>query len=162
METVFWGKDHGSLAMEGWPLQWFIFNTNIRWLKCFWRWQALFFRQKCDKESIGQAGERTLLHISVVFFSSYKLPKTVTVTTLLFSGPVTLLCGTFLFMWLSEGPVQLLDCRIDMPSTAQLAYPITPVHQWWDSGSWVLDIFKFSFDRWVNQGAGYCSSPIWM
>ena len=34
--------------------------------------------------------------ISEVFFSSYKLPKTVTVTTLLLFGHVMLLCGKFL------------------------------------------------------------------
>ena len=34
--------------------------------------------------------------ISAVFFSSYKLSKTVRVTALLLSGHVTLLCGTFL------------------------------------------------------------------
>ena len=38
-----------------------------------------------------------LLHIQLLYlFSSYKLLKTVTVTTLLLFGPVTLLCGTFL------------------------------------------------------------------
>ena len=36
--------------------------------------------------------------ITVVYFSSYKLPKTVTVTMLLLFGHVTLLCGTFLFI----------------------------------------------------------------
>ena len=46
--------------------------------------------------------------ITAVFFSSYKLPKTVTVTMLWllfysYFGPVTLLCGTFLFVLLSEG-----------------------------------------------------------
>ena len=41
-------------------------------------------------------------------FSSYKLTTTVTVTLLLF-GPVTLLCGTFLCIKLSEGRVQLSD-----------------------------------------------------
>ena len=33
-----------------------------------------------------------------VFFSSYKLPKTLTVTMLLLFGPVSLLCETFLFI----------------------------------------------------------------
>ena len=36
--------------------------------------------------------------IAAVFFSSYKLPKTVRVTMLLLFGPVELLCGTFLFI----------------------------------------------------------------
>ena len=45
------------------------------------------------------------LHISAVFFSSYKLPKTVTFTMLRYYGHVTLLCGTFVFNYLSEGPV---------------------------------------------------------
>ena len=54
--------------------------------------------------------------ISVVFSFSYKLPKTVTVTTLLLFGPVMLHHGTFLFIWLGEGPVQFSDCAIDTPS----------------------------------------------
>ena len=46
-------------------------------------------------------------------FSSYKLQKTVTVTTLLLFGHVTLLCGKFLFIELSEGPVHLSECMTD-------------------------------------------------
>ena len=47
--------------------------------------------------SVGQAGGQTLLHVQLWYlFSSYKLPKTVAVTTLLLFGPVTLLCATFL------------------------------------------------------------------
>ena len=57
----------------------------------------------------------------MVSFSTYKLPKTVTVTLLLF-GSVTLLCGTFLFIKLSEGPVQSSDCTTP-PPYAQLAHP---------------------------------------
>ena len=53
-------------------------------------------------------------HTAVVFVSSYKLSKTVTVTTLLLFGYVTL-CGKFLSVKLSEGPVQLSDCTIDTP-----------------------------------------------
>ena len=53
----------------------------------------LFFRHKSDEESVGQVGGRTdaSLCTTAVFFSSYKLPKTV---TLLF-GYVKLLSGTF-------------------------------------------------------------------
>ena len=51
---------------------------------------------------------------TVVFFhSSYKLPKTLTVTTLLLFGHVTLLCGKLLFIKLSDRPVQLSDCQTD-------------------------------------------------
>ena len=39
-------------------------------------------------------------HITAVFFSSHKLPKTLLVTTLLLFGPVTLLRGTFLFYFI--------------------------------------------------------------
>ena len=82
----------------------------------------LFFGQKCDEASGGQTGGQTgrqtggqtLLPISVVFFSSYKLPKTVTVTTLLLFGHVTLLFGTFLFIKLSDGSV-LTDRPTDTP-----------------------------------------------
>ena len=58
-------------------------------------------------------GERTDAspRSAVVFFSSYKLQKTVTVTTLLLFGHVTLLCGKLLFTMLS----QLLDCQTNMP-----------------------------------------------
>ena len=55
----------------------------------------------------GRTGRRTDAspHTAVVVFSSYKLPKTVTVTTLLLFGHVTLLCRKFLCIKLSEGPV---------------------------------------------------------
>ena len=44
-------------------------------------------------------------HITAVFFSSYKMPKTLPVTMWLLFGPVTLLFGTFVFILLSEGSV---------------------------------------------------------
>ena len=57
----------------------------------------LFFGQKCGEELVGQAGGQTLLHVQLRYsFYSHKLPKTVTVSTLLLFGPVALLCGTFL------------------------------------------------------------------
>ena len=31
------------------------FNTDTQWVQTFCHWQTLFFRQKCDKESVGQA-----------------------------------------------------------------------------------------------------------
>ena len=72
------------------------------------------FQQKCDEESVGQVGGQTLLHIQLRYFFPYKLLKTVTVTMLLLFGSVTLLCGTFLFIYLSERPVQLSGDAIDM------------------------------------------------
>ena len=68
---------------------------------------------------------------AVVFFSSYKLPKTAKVTMLLLFGHVTLLCGKFLFILLSEGPVQLSDCTIDTPSIckAGLSFHTGSVHK---------------------------------
>ena len=63
----------------------------------------------------------TILESDFRFLLRYVFPhirvKTVTVTTLLLFGHVTLPCGTFLFILLSEGPVLLLDCLIDTPST---------------------------------------------
>ena len=56
--------------------------------------------RKCE-ELEGQ----TLLRILLWYIFPHKLPKTVTVTTLLLFGLVTLLCGTFLFILVSEGPV---------------------------------------------------------
>ena len=46
-------------------------------------------------------------HLTATFFSSYKLPETWTLTTLLLFGPVTLLCGTFPCIFLSGGTVKL-------------------------------------------------------
>ena len=47
--------------------------------------------------------------ITVVFFSSYKSPKTLTITTFVLFGPVMLLCrlkcGIFLLYLMSEGSV---------------------------------------------------------
>ena len=45
------------------------------------------------RRRVSRTGRRT---DAAVFFTLYKLPKTVTVTTLLLFGNVTLLCGTFL------------------------------------------------------------------
>ena len=72
--------------------------------------QDAFFRSEMWLR-VGRTGGRSDASpgTSDVLFSSYKLPKTV--TTLLLFGPVTLLCGTFLFIKLSEGPVLLSDCQ---------------------------------------------------
>ena len=51
---------------------------------------------------------------AAIFFSSS--PKKVTVTMLPLFCSGTLLCGRFLFIKLSEGPVQLTDNQIDTPS----------------------------------------------
>ena len=59
-----------------------------------------------------------------IFSSSYKLPKTVTVTTLLLFGHVTLLGGKFLFIKLSEGPVKLSDYQT-YPFINIIGLPIT-------------------------------------
>ena len=67
-----------------------------------------FFGQKRDYELVGQAGEQMLLHLYLLYFfhhTSCQGPLPVTVTTLLLFGHVTLLCGTFLYILLSEGPV---------------------------------------------------------
>ena len=45
-----------------------LFSSQIQWVKVFCRWQALFFGQKCDEESVGQAGGWTLLHIQLWYF----------------------------------------------------------------------------------------------
>ena len=56
---------------------------------------------------VGRTGRRTDTSpcTAAVFFPSYKLPKTVTVTTVLLFGQAVLLCGTFLSILLGEGPV---------------------------------------------------------
>ena len=43
-----------SLGWEDWTSRWFLFVTNTQWVKVFCQWQALFFGQKCDEESVGQ------------------------------------------------------------------------------------------------------------
>ena len=58
----------------------------------------------------------------VIFFSSYKLPKTGAVTTLLLFGHVNLLCGKFLFVKLSHSP----DCTINTPSLSATGLSIHP------------------------------------
>ena len=71
-DAVFQGKVHWRHGQEGWPLWWFVFITNTRWVKVFCRWQTLFFVQKCEEESVGQAGlqtgGRTLLHVYLLYF----------------------------------------------------------------------------------------------
>ena len=89
----------------------FFFIINTWWVKVFYRWQTLFFGQKCDSELVGQTGGRMLLRAQFCL-----LPKTVSVTTLPRFGSVTLLCGTLLFIKLSEESVSLTDCTIDTPS----------------------------------------------
>ena len=97
-EAVLWGKVHWSLGPECYPSWWFIFITNTQWVKVFCWWQMLFFGQKCDEESAKGGRTDASPHIYAVFFSSYKLSKTVTFTTLLLFGHVTLLWRTFLYL----------------------------------------------------------------
>ena len=74
----------------------------------FCRLQTLFFGQKCEEKSVGQAGGwtggRTLLHVQLwCLFSLFKLSKTVKVSTLLLHYcAVTLLCGAFISLYLVE------------------------------------------------------------
>ena len=69
MEAVFWGKVHWRLGPEGWPSPLFIVITNTWRVEVFCQRQMLFFRQKCDEESVGQTGGQTggqtLLHVVV-------------------------------------------------------------------------------------------------
>ena len=76
---LFTGGKFTEVLQKGLPLRWFIFITNTQWVKVFCRCQRLFYRQKCDEESVGQVGE----HIYLLYFFPRNLPKTVTVTALL-------------------------------------------------------------------------------
>ena len=88
-----------------------------QWAKVIYRRQMLFFGQNRDEESVGQVGGQMLLCAQLrYFFASHSLLKTVTVTMLLLFDHVTLLCGTFFFILLSEGSVKLSDGPVDMPS----------------------------------------------
>ena len=113
-EAVFWGKVHWSLPREGWLSDFFFFNTNTWWVKSFLPVTDTVFREEMWWR-LGRTGGRTDPSpcITAVFFSSYKVPKTVTVTTLLLFGHVTLLYGIFIFILLSEGPrAHTLRCRL--------------------------------------------------
>lgn len=66
------------------------------------------------KSLVGRTGGRTDTspRTALLLVFSYNLPKTVTVTTLLLFDHVTLLCGKFLFIKLS----QLSVCMTDIPA----------------------------------------------
>ena len=104
--------EESSLTSWSWLSRCFNFITNTRFVKVFCRWQTLFFGQKCEKESVGQAGGqtvgRTLLHVYLRYFLHH-ISCQITVTALLLFGHDMLLCGTFLCIKLSEGPVQLTE-----------------------------------------------------
>ena len=55
-----------------------------------------FHGRNMIKKLVGRAEDGASPHTVVVFFPSYQLPKTVTVTMLLLFVHVTLLCGKFL------------------------------------------------------------------
>ena len=62
--VCFLGEVHWRLGQEGWPSRSFIFITNTWWVQVFcrdWCWNG----QKCDKESVGQAGGQALLHVQL-------------------------------------------------------------------------------------------------
>ena len=91
----FLGKSSLKFGLGGLPVAVIFFKT------------VTITTQKWKEATLGELDRRTDTSpfIIVVFFSSHKLPKTLTVTTLLLFGHVTLLCVTFLFILLSEGPV---------------------------------------------------------
>ena len=136
----------GGLGLEGWRSRWFI-----------------FFGQKCDEELVGgvggqtgrQTGGRTFLHLQLwYFFSTYKLPKTVTVTILILFGHVTLLFGKFLFIKLSEGPVQLSTTQSTRPCSAPPAYPF-PLVGLANNTTW------YSLQRRISVRPKFHPSPDW-
>ena len=95
----------------------------------FCRWQTLFSGQKCD-DLVGRAEDRHSMYSCGIFFPHISCQR-VTVMTLLLFGHVTLLCGKFLFIKLSEGPVQLSDYTINPPSIREdgLSIHTGSVHQ---------------------------------
>ena len=74
-------------------------------------------------QRLGRTGD-TCPGITAVFLSSYKLPERWPVTTLLLFGHVMLLCGTFLFILLSELLWTPSDRR---PRSTPPAYPFPQV-----------------------------------
>ena len=99
-----------GLSPEGWWSRWFISVTNPRWVKAFDR--CCFLSRIWGRVSRTDASP----HTAVVFVFFIEVAKDSSSSMLLLFGPVTLLCGTFLCIWLSEGPVQLSDCTTDTPS----------------------------------------------
>ena len=63
--------------------------------------QAKMFQRVCRTERMSDTSSR----VTAIFFSSYMLPKVQLVTMILLFGHMMLLCGTFLFILLSEGSV---------------------------------------------------------
>ena len=80
----FLGESSLKSRQEDWRSRWFIIKVSCQW-------QMLFFGQKCAEE---QDGRFSRCDCDISFL---KCPKTVTVFMLLLFGPVTLLCGTFLW-----------------------------------------------------------------
>ena len=104
----FLGKSSLKSRSVGLTVAGIFFYTNTLWVNFFCRWQMLFFGQKCDEELVGRPGGQTLLLIYLQNLFSCKLPvKTVTVTTLLLLGHITL--------------------PNDTPSMPQPVYPFTLV-----------------------------------
>ena len=97
----FLGESSLKSRQEDWRSRWFIIKVSCQW-------QMLFFGQKCAEE---QDGRFSRCDCDISFL---KCPKTVTVFMLLLFGPVTLLCGTFLWrmqtaVWM--GLVTLVCCQ---------------------------------------------------
>ena len=67
-----WGCILGKSSLKSWSgglmVAVIFFIINTRWVRVFFRWQTLFFKQKCDKELVGQAGEQTLLQLQLRYF----------------------------------------------------------------------------------------------
>ena len=98
----FSGGKFTSLGQEGCWSRWFILITNTLWVKVL---NAIAVFQAEMWWRVGRTGGGTdsSPRIAAVFFSSYKWPKTVTVSTLLLFGPVMLLCGKFLcILWVKD------------------------------------------------------------
>ena len=124
--SVNWTLSDFVTHVEGWcflgestlkSLSWGLTITVILFSR-----QTLVFFQAEMWRRVGRTGRRTDTspRITVVFFSSYMLPKTVTVTTFLtLFGPVmlllfsSLLFSSLLFILLSEGSMQLWNCQTD-------------------------------------------------
>ena len=63
MDTVFWGKIHLSLGVEADRRSDLFSIQTLGELKFFASDRHCFFGQKCDEESVGQAGGQKLIHV---------------------------------------------------------------------------------------------------
>ena len=67
MEAVFWGKFTEVSVVRADHCRDLFSSQTLGELKFFCRGQTLFFEQKCEEESVGQAGGQAILHVQLQY-----------------------------------------------------------------------------------------------